>query len=112
MSLGLNRMPFSPTSIDPLSAYEGPTDPNHKREWVEAIKAGKPEVALSNFEYASMLTAAFLLGNAAIRSGKAFDFDTDKLHASDPAAQKYIKGEYRKGWDLLDGGPRSGAKAG
>ena len=79
---------------------------------MEAIKANKPEVALSNYEYSSLLTAAFLLGNAAIRSGKAFDFDADKLHASDPAAQKYLKCQYRKGWDLLEGGPHSGAKAG
>ena len=90
----------------------GKFDQGQKDEWVEAIKAGKPEVALSNFEYAGLLTAAFLLGNAAIRSGKAFDFDADKLTASDPAAQKYLKGQYRKGWDLLEGGPHSGAKAG
>jgi len=87
-------------------------DQGQKNEWVEAIKAGKPEVALSNYEYSALLTAAFLLGNAAIRSGKPFDFDAEKLHASAPEAQKYIKGQYRKGWDLLEGGPHSGAKAG
>ena len=37
-------------------------DQGQKNEWVEAIKAGKPEMALSNFDYAGLLTAAFLLG--------------------------------------------------
>src|SRR5579883_1370923 len=57
----------------------GGGDNGQKREWVEAIKAGKPEKALSNFDYASMLTASFLLGNVAIRAGKAFAFDAEKL---------------------------------
>ena len=80
----------------------GGGDTGQKKEWVEAIKAGKPETALANFDYASLLAAAFLLGNVAIRSGKAFDFDAEKLEPKDcPEAAKYIKYEYRKGWDLI-----------
>ena len=41
-----------------------------KNEWVEAIKAGKPEIAYSNFDVASLLTEAFLLGNVAIQTGQ------------------------------------------
>ena len=49
-----------------------------------------------------MLTAAFLLGNVAIRTGKAFDFDGETRHAKDcPEAAKFIHYEYRKGWDLI-----------
>ena len=88
----------------------GKQDQGQKDEWVEAIKAGKPEVALSNYEYAAMLTAAFVLGNVAIRTGKAFDFDAEKLTASIPEAAKYIKGEYRKGWELPGGMPRTRAR--
>jgi hypothetical protein len=77
-------------------------DPGQKREWVEAIKAGKPEIALANFDYAGLLTAAFLLGNVAIRTQKPFSWDGKKCQATDlPAAQKYIRREYRKGWDLI-----------
>ena len=77
-------------------------DTGQKKEWVEAIKAGKPETALSNFDYASMLTAAFLLGNVAIRTGKPFAFDGETLTAKgNPDAARYIQEEYRKGWDLL-----------
>jgi predicted dehydrogenase len=77
-------------------------DQGQKDEWVQAIKENKPALALSNFDYAALLTEAFLLGNVAIRTGKAFDWDGEKgLASGNPDAQKFIKGEYRKGWDLI-----------
>ena len=77
-------------------------DGGQKKEWVEAIKAGKPELALSNFSYAGLLTAAFLLGNVAIRTGKPFTWDGEACKATDlPEAEKLIRREYRKGWDLI-----------
>jgi predicted dehydrogenase len=81
----------------------GKGDQGMKNEWVEAIKAGKPEVAYSNFEIAGMLTEAILLGNVAIRSGKKIEFDAAKVQVTnDKAANKIIKNEYRKGWELSD----------
>ncbi len=90
------------TKPEKLAAYNGNNDQNQKNEWVAAIKAGKPSIALSNFDYSAMLAAAFLLGNVAIRTGKPFDFDGEKLTASIPEAAQYIKREYRKGWDMLE----------
>jgi len=82
----------------------GDGDPGQKKEWVDAIKANKPKMALSNFDYASLLTAAFVLGNVAIRTGKAFDFDGETLECKGcPEAAQYVKAEYRKGWDMLEG---------
>jgi predicted dehydrogenase len=80
----------------------GGGDGGQKAEWVKAIKAGDPKLALSNFDYASYLTAAFLLGNVAIRTGKGFGFDGETLEAAGSAdAARLIRGEYRKGWDLI-----------
>jgi predicted dehydrogenase len=80
----------------------GRGDGGQKQEWVEAIRAGKPELAYSNFDYAGLLTAAFLLGNVAIRTGKPFHWDGEACKATDlPEAQNYIHREYRKGWDLI-----------
>jgi predicted dehydrogenase len=76
-------------------------DRGQKKEWVEAIKAGKPELALSNFSYAGLLTAAFLLGNVAIRTGKPFNFDGEKCAADIKEAGPFIHRQYRKGWDLI-----------
>lgn len=76
-------------------------DFGQKKEWVEAILANKPEKALSNFDYAGLLTAAFLLGNVAIRTGKPFNFDGEKCTADIPEAAPLIRRTYRKGWDLI-----------
>jgi predicted dehydrogenase len=85
-----------------LLATNNGGDHGQKKEWVDAIKAGKPELALSNFGHAGLLTAAFLLGNVAIRTGKEFSFDGEKGVAIDcPEAAKFIRREYRKGWNLI-----------
>ncbi len=76
-------------------------DQGQKDEWVDAIKANKPELALSNFDYSSLLTAAFLLGNVAIRTGKPFNFDGEKCAADIKEAAPLIRRTYRKGWDLI-----------
>jgi predicted dehydrogenase len=79
----------------------GRTDENHKAEWVRAIRAGKPELALSNFAYAAVLTEAMLLGNVAVRTGKAIEYDPVAgrvTNCSEAAA--FVQPEYRKGWTL------------
>jgi len=68
-------------------------DENQKREWVEAIRAGKPSIALSNFEYASTLTESMLLGNVAVRSGEAIDYEpaTGRITNGSTASQYLSK---------------------
>jgi hypothetical protein len=79
----------------------GRDDDNQKREWVEAIRAGKPEAALSNFQYAATLTEAMLLGNVAVRSGESFHYSPDTGQITDsPKAAGYLKPSFRKGWEL------------
>jgi predicted dehydrogenase len=76
-------------------------DDDHKREWVAAIRAGKPQDALSNFDYAATLTEAMLLGNVAVRSGESFHYDPESGRISDsPKAAKYLKPHFRQGWTL------------
>jgi predicted dehydrogenase len=74
-----------------------------KKEWVEAIRAGKPKMASSNFDYAARLTEAMLLGNIAVRfAGQRLEWDAAKLRfANAEAASQLVRTEYRKGWDLL-----------
>jgi predicted dehydrogenase len=77
----------------------GKGDDGMKAEWVAAIKGGPP--ALSNFNYAGLLTETILLGNVALRAGKKLEWDGIRLRASNcPEADQYIKREYRKGWEL------------
>ncbi len=91
------------TKPEKLAILEGNNDENQKKEWIAAIQAGKPEMAYSNFDYASLLTENFLLGNVAVRTGKGFTWDGPKMLATgNDQAMQYIKTEFRKGWDGLE----------
>jgi predicted dehydrogenase len=76
-------------------------DDKQKKEWVDAIRAGKPSIAYSNFEFGSTITEAMLLGNIAVRSGEAIEYDgkSGRITNSSTASQ-YLKPYFRKGWEL------------
>lgn len=77
----------------------GDSDNFQKKEWVAAIRANKPELALSNFGYAGLLTEAMLLGNVAARAGKRIEWDGNAMKIpNSPELEKYLTREYRKGW--------------
>ncbi|MCA9148355.1 MAG: Gfo/Idh/MocA family oxidoreductase [Planctomycetales bacterium] len=74
-------------------------DDAHKREWIQAIQGGPP--TMSNFDYAATLTEAMLLGNVAVRSGQAFDYDGEhgKITNS-PQASALLDAPHRAGWEV------------
>ncbi len=99
-SIGENLNLTMPESLP----VNGKGDQGMKNEWVEAIKAGKPEIAYSNFDVASLLTEAFLLGNVAIRTGKKLEWDGPNLKVTNyPEANQFIQTEYRRGWEVTRG---------
>ena len=68
-------------------------------EWVEAIRGGEP--AGCNFDWAEYITAAVLLGNIAIRTGKTLDWDPQaRRFTNDEPANALLKEPYRKPWSL------------
>ncbi len=79
----------------------GKGDQGMKDEWVRAIMEGKPEIAMSNFGYAGLLTETILLGNVAMRAGKKLNWDGESMKfTNDSSANKLLHYEYRKGWTL------------
>ncbi|HEY2159268.1 MAG TPA: gfo/Idh/MocA family oxidoreductase, partial [Isosphaeraceae bacterium] len=63
--------------------------------------ANKPELAYSNFDIASLLTEAFLLGNVAIKTGKRLEWDGPSLKVTNvPEANRLIQTQYRRGWEV------------
>jgi predicted dehydrogenase len=78
--------PYTPKSI------------GHHAEWIKACKDGTS--TLCNFDYGSRLTQTVLLGNVAHRSGKKLQWDPEKLTTGDAQADKFLRTEYRKGWEL------------
>lgn len=84
--------------------YKKPTyqaSPGHFTEFADAIKNGKPELAMSNFDYAARLSETVLLGNVALRAGKKIEWDGVNMKVTnDAAANQYLTREYRKSWEL------------
>jgi predicted dehydrogenase len=78
--------------IDPTPTL--PRSPGHSKEWIAACKGGAE--ALSNFDYAALLTETCLLGNLALRVGKRIDWDSKKMAARNcPEAEAFIRRQYR-----------------
>jgi hypothetical protein len=76
-----------------------PRSKGHHRDWLDACKGGKP--ASSNFEYGARLTEITLLGVLSLRAGSRIDWDAANIKARGlPAADAFIKEDYRKGWEL------------
>jgi len=79
-----------------------PTIPDsigHHKEWVEACKTGGTTTC--NFDYSGALTESVLLGVAAFRHGKPITWDPRNLKAiNDPSADRFLRKEYRKGFEL------------
>jgi predicted dehydrogenase len=78
-----------------------PRSPGHFREWVEAIQAGDPSRALSNFDYAGRLTETVLLGVVALRAGGKIEWDAEGMRARNNSdADQYIRRDYHKGYSI------------
>jgi predicted dehydrogenase len=95
-------LPEKPKAPEPTLPRNGKDDSGMKQEWVAAIKANKPQIALSNFDYGAMLTETILLGNVAMRvAGTKLEWDGPNLKFTNaPEANKFLHTEYRKGWTL------------
>jgi predicted dehydrogenase len=76
-----------------------PKSLGHYAEWIHAAKTGAPTTC--NFDYAGWLTESNHLGNVAYRAGKTLAWDAAALKATNcPAADAFIRRDYRKGWSL------------
>ena len=72
---------------------------SHYVEWIEACKGGKR--ALSDFSMAGPMTEVVLLGNVALRTGRALAWDRKSLRIpKDREANRLLRQKDRKGWTL------------
>jgi predicted dehydrogenase len=71
----------------------------HHRDWIDACKGGSS--ASANFAYAARLTEIVLLGAVALRAGETLHWDGPNMRAANaPEAEPFIRGYFRKGWEI------------
>lgn len=77
-----------------------PRSPGHHREFLNKIKTR--EACSCNFEYGHKITTVAHLGNIALRTRSALDWDAgaEKFKNSTAANDLVFRPEYRKPWDL------------
>ena len=76
-----------------------PRTASHHREWLDACR-GQAK-AQSPFTYAATLTEALLVGNLALRTGRAIEWDAGQMRATGaPAADAFIHPPARTGWSF------------
>ena len=75
--------------------------PGIHKDWLNAIR--NSEKSVSDFSYSGPLTESIILGTLAIRTGKALDWDKDKMEIKgNPEAAELIEVEAREGWRTKD----------
>ena len=75
-----------------------PRGKGHHRDWLDACKGGPQSSA--NFEYSAALTEVGLLGLVAMRAKQKLYWDAKAMKVTNfPAAEKFIKEQYRPGWE-------------
>ncbi|MBL8177024.1 MAG: Gfo/Idh/MocA family oxidoreductase [Bryobacterales bacterium] len=91
--------------VDRMKDYKFPDpfltrSPGHYRDWIRACKGGDP--ACSNFNNAVPFVEWMLLGVIALRVEGKLEWDPVKMRITNhPAANKYIKPSFRKGWSFV-----------
>ena len=71
----------------------------HYVPWIEAVRGGAPSPGC--FANAAAISDAVNLGTVALRAGKKVCFDSASMKVTNaPEANKYLRREYRKGWEL------------
>ncbi len=68
-------------------------------DWIDSMHSGTQ--AGGSFLNASSITDTVNLGTVALRAGKKVQFDSEKMEiTNEPNANRYLRREYRKGWEL------------
>jgi predicted dehydrogenase len=72
---------------------------SHKHDWLAAIRGG-PAAGSDFANFGGPLAETVLLGNVAIRAGRGFKWDAKALRTDSPETDRYLRRDYRKGWEL------------
>ena len=92
-----------------MQAFERPAKTirrsvGHRREWVDACRAGKPHDAKAGFWYSAPFTESLLVGLLPVFAGKRIEWDSKTMTATNaPELASFICKSYRHGFELPAG---------
>jgi hypothetical protein len=96
---GVWLLPASRWAEYKLPSQMLPRGVNHQQDWIRACKGGAP--GMSDFAVATKYIEWLALGAIALRvPGKLLWDSTKRRFSNSPEANRYLKPELRKGWDL------------
>ncbi len=103
---GDNPVLFSNGERAPLQTDEASIDRSSRSlaggrhaPWLRAVQSGGQSPG--SFQNAAAITDTVNLGTVALRAGKKVLFDSENMAVTNaPEANKYLRREYRKGWEL------------
>ncbi len=110
LTMQIERGPAGPMELYPKAKFANytpppprtlPRSPGEYQQWIQAILNNDPTRTEMPFSYSGPLCETLALGNVAYRVGKKLEWDPVQLKATNaPAADKFIQGNYRPGWEL------------
>jgi hypothetical protein len=102
-----DRLLFPDQKLGDMSYYKPrskeeliPSMGHFQKQWIDAIKNGKPMSTSCNFGYATDMIEMMLLGLVAYRAGKKIKYDGATGVTDSAEANEFLRHAYREGWTL------------
>ena len=69
-----------------------------KDELVRAVKLGRPDLCVANFDYSARLAEICQLGNVAILEGNEIEWNPQEMKTGSASSDRRLSKAYRRGW--------------
>ena len=73
-----------------------------KDELVRAVKIGRPDLCLANFDYSARLAEICQLGNVAILEGNEIEWNPQEMKTGSASCDRRLSKSYRRGWEVTE----------
>ena len=73
-----------------------------KDELVRAVKLGRPDLCVANFDYSARLAEICQLGNVAILEGNEIKWNPLEMKTGTASGDRRLSKSYRRGWEVTE----------
>ena len=73
-----------------------------KDELVRAVKLGRPDLCVANFDYSARLAEICQLGNVAILEGNEIEWNPQEMKTGSASGDRRLSKSYRRGWEVKE----------